>query len=57
VKVAAQNAIDAGHQVDIVVFPDAGHGFHADYRDSYNQADAEKGWSLMLDWFRQHGVA
>ena len=57
VKAAAQIAIAAGHQVDIVVFPDAGHGFHADYRDSYNKADAEKGWALMLDWFRKHGVA
>jgi carboxymethylenebutenolidase len=57
VKIAAQDAINAGHHVDIVVFPDAGHGFHADYRDSYNKADAEKGWALMLDWFRKHGVA
>ncbi len=57
VQVAAHNATDAGHQVNIVVFPDAGHGFHADYRESYNQADAEKGWALMLDWFRKNGVA
>jgi carboxymethylenebutenolidase len=57
VQAAARIATDAGHQVDIVVFPDAGHGFHADYRDSYNPADAEKGWALMLDWFRKHGVA
>ena len=57
VQAAARAAVDAGHEVNIVVFPDAGHGFHADYRDSYNQADAEKGWALMLDWFRKHGVA
>jgi carboxymethylenebutenolidase len=57
VRQAASNARDAGHVVDIVVFPDAGHGFHADYRNSYNQADAEKGWAMMLDWFRKNGVA
>jgi carboxymethylenebutenolidase len=57
VRIAARNATDAGHVVDIVVFPDAGHGFHADYRDSYNQVDAEKGWALMLEWFRKYGVA
>ena len=57
VQQATQNARDAGHVVDIVVFPDAGHGFHADYRDSYNKTDAEKGWALMLDWFKKYGVA
>jgi carboxymethylenebutenolidase len=57
VQTAARNAKDAGHVVDIVVFPEAGHGFHADYRDSYNKDAADKGWALMLDWFKTHGVA
>ena len=41
----------------IHVYPDAGHGFHADYRDSYNAADAKDGWARMLTHFRAHGVA
>ena len=57
VHAAAQVARDAGHSVDIIVFDDAGHGFHADYRATYNQAAAEKGWADMLDWFKKHGVA
>ena len=41
---------------EIVVYPDAGHGFHADYRASYIQADAKDGWTRMLAFFRDHGV-
>ena len=41
----------------IVVYPDAGHGFHADYRASYNEADAKDGWTKMLAFFRSRGVA
>lgn len=41
---------------EIVVYPDAGHGFHADYRPSYAEADARDGWKRCLDWFRRHGA-
>lgn len=40
----------------IVVFQGAGHGFHADYRDSYNAEAASDGWRRCLAWFREHGV-
>jgi carboxymethylenebutenolidase len=40
----------------IVVYPDAGHGFHADYRASYNAKDAQDGWSRALTWLQQHHV-
>jgi carboxymethylenebutenolidase len=42
---------------EIVVYPDAQHGFHADYRKSYDKQAAEDGWQRMLGWFKQHGVA
>jgi carboxymethylenebutenolidase len=42
---------------EFVVYPDAGHAFHADYRPSYNEKDARDGWTRALAWFRQHGVA
>jgi carboxymethylenebutenolidase len=42
---------------EIVVYPDAGHGFHADYRASYVEADAKDGWTRMLAHFRKFGVA
>jgi len=40
----------------IIVYPDAGHAFHADYRPSYVRADAEDGWQKCLAWFKDHGV-
>jgi dienelactone hydrolase len=33
------------------------HGFLADYRPSYNAADAKDGWARMLAWFKQYGAA
>lgn len=41
---------------EIVVYDDAGHGFHADYRSSYVEADARDGWSKLLAFFAAHGV-
>jgi carboxymethylenebutenolidase len=57
VQAAAQVARDAGHTAEIKIFPDAGHGFHADYRATYNKAAAEHGWSDAIAWFKAHGVA
>ncbi len=48
---------DAGKTCEIVVYPDAPHAFHADYRPSYRKEVAEQGWKRMLDWFGKHGVA
>ncbi|MBI3675981.1 MAG: dienelactone hydrolase family protein [Proteobacteria bacterium] len=38
------------------VFMDAGHGFFADYRSSYNEKDARQAWSEMLAFFKSNGV-
>ncbi|MER6442336.1 dienelactone hydrolase family protein [Streptomyces sp. NPDC001185] len=43
-------------EVEFVVYPDAVHGFHADYRDDYGPAAAADGWKRALDWLRRHGV-
>ena len=39
-----------------VVYPEAPHAFHADYRPSYRKAAAEDGWGKALAWFKTHGV-
>jgi len=57
VQAAAAKAKAAGKTVEIVVYPDAPHGFHADYRPSYREADAKDGWQRMLNWFKTYGVA
>jgi hypothetical protein len=36
-----------------VVYPDAGHAFHADYRPSYVEKDAKDGWTRALAWFKR----
>jgi carboxymethylenebutenolidase len=41
---------------DFIVYPDAQHGFHADYRPTYNEADAKDGWARMLAHFAKNGV-
>jgi carboxymethylenebutenolidase len=56
VRQAETRARAAGRTVDIVVYPDAPHGFHADYRPSYRKSDAEDGWNRMLAWFRRYGL-
>lgn len=35
----------------IIVYPEADHGFLADYRPSYNEAAAKAGWDECLKWF------
>jgi carboxymethylenebutenolidase len=47
----------ARNSSDIIVYPDAPHGFLADYRQSYREKDARDGWGRMLAWFKKHGVA
>jgi carboxymethylenebutenolidase len=48
----------AGKTAELVVYPEAQHGFHADFRpDVYRKADAEDGWKRTLDWLKKYGVA
>jgi carboxymethylenebutenolidase len=42
---------------EIVVYPDADHGFNADYRPTYHKSSAEDAWKRMLAWFKANGVA
>jgi carboxymethylenebutenolidase len=55
---AMRAALDAAHKTgsEIIVYPDAQHGFHADYRASYNSADAQDGWMRMLTHFAANGA-
>ena len=46
----------AGKKSEIVVYPDANHGFNADYRATYNKEAGEDGWKRMLAFFKAHGV-
>ena len=41
---------------DIIVYPEAQHGFHADYRETYDAAAAADGWQRMLAHLASNGV-
>lgn len=38
----------------VTVYPDADHGFMADYRPSYNEAAAKEAWAATLEWFGRY---
>lgn len=56
VEKARDAAKAAGKSVELVVYPDAPHGFHADYRPSYRKEAAEDGWRRALAFLKAHGV-
>ena len=56
VEAARDKARAAGKSVELVVYPDAPHGFHADYRPSYREGDAKDGWARALAFLKSHGV-
>jgi len=56
-KAALAGGSAAAKKSELVVYPDAPHAFHADYRPSYRKDAAEDGWKRCLAWFKAQGVA
>jgi carboxymethylenebutenolidase len=50
----AQSGNAAAKASEFVVYPDAPHAFHADYRASYRAAPAADGWSRAVSWLKQY---
>jgi carboxymethylenebutenolidase len=46
----------ASQESEFVVYPDAPHAFHADYRPTYRKDAAEDAFQRALTWFRKYGV-
>lgn len=46
----------AAAQSRFVIYPDAPHAFHADYRATYQEGPAKDGWDQCIKWFKQQGV-
>jgi len=57
VQEAEAKAKAAHKTVEIIIYPDAGHGFHADYRPSYAPAATDDAWKRALAWFERYGIA
>jgi carboxymethylenebutenolidase len=56
-KAALAAGSAAARRSAFVVYPDAPHAFHADYRPSYRSAAAQDGWKRCLAWFKAQGAA
>lgn len=41
---------------EIIVYPNADHGFNADYRSSYNKQASEDANRRLRDWFKKYGA-
>jgi carboxymethylenebutenolidase len=51
-------ALAKGHShSEIVIYPEAGHAFNADYRPSYIESAAKDSWQRAVSWMKKHGVA
>lgn len=50
-------AASSGQETELVRYPDAGHGFNCDQRDSYHAASAADAWARTLAWFDTHLTA
>jgi carboxymethylenebutenolidase len=48
---------NAPKPAEIHVYPEAQHGFNADYRPSYDPSAAKNAWARMLAFFREHKAA
>ncbi len=53
-KAALAKGSDAAKASEFIVYPDAPHAFHADYRPSYREEAAKDGWKRALAWFGKH---
>ena len=53
-KVALAQGSEAAKSSEFIIFNDAPHAFHADYRPSYREEAAREGWKKALAWFEKH---
>jgi carboxymethylenebutenolidase len=54
IPLEAINAVRAHHPDDVVVYPDAGHGFMRDGSPDFDAAAAADAWDRLLAFFAQH---
>jgi carboxymethylenebutenolidase len=53
-KSALASGSAAAKASSFVVYPEAPHAFHADYRPTFRQVPAEDGWRRLQDWLKQY---
>jgi carboxymethylenebutenolidase len=55
-KAALAAGSAAAKTSEFVIYPDAPHAFHADYRPSYRKDAADDGWKRCLAWLESNNV-
>jgi carboxymethylenebutenolidase len=56
-KVMLNTGSAAAKKSEFMIYANAPHAFHADYRPSFRKEAAEDGWRRCLAWFKANGVA
>ena len=56
-KAALAAGSAAARKSEFVIYPDAPHAFHADYRPSFRKEAAEDGWKRCVAWMKANGAA
>jgi carboxymethylenebutenolidase len=54
VELLREATATASVATEVVRYPEAGHGFHCNVRDSYHEASAKDAWIHALAWFERH---
>ena len=55
-KAALAGGSATAKKSEFMVYPEAPHAFHADYRPSFRKEAADDGWKRCLAWFKANGV-
>lgn len=53
-EASLEQGSSAARASQIVVYPESGHAFYADYRPSYHAVDAQDAWDKAVAWFERH---
>ena len=56
VKLLEAALAKSGQKAEVVVYPNAKHGFFSDYRDTYSAEASADAWPRCLAWFKANGV-
>jgi carboxymethylenebutenolidase len=56
-KTALTQGSAAAKASEFVIYANAPHAFHADYRPSFQAEAAQQGWARCVAWLREHGAA
>lgn len=53
-SIADIKAANSGSPPEILIYPEAGHGFNCNYRNSFHEPSAEQAWQRTLEFLSQN---